>query len=100
MDINAYRKKLEKRIKNNRESFERMYREEIEGLLGLSREELDKTIPHTTALEIYDQLITVVEEASAANLKQADLKKRIMELGEVAVSIAKRVPTLAALFMK
>ena len=99
MDIDAYRKKLQERAKANRLAFEGQYREEIEGLLGLSREELDKITPDTTDLEIYDQLITVVKEASAANIAQAELKSRIMELGEVAISIAKRVPKLAALFI-
>lgn len=99
MDINAYRKKLEERAKMNRLAFEGQYREEIEGLLGLSREELDRITPDKTDLEIYDQLITVVKEASAANIAQAELKTQIMELGEVAVSIAKRVSKLAVLFV-
>lgn len=98
MDIDAYRKKLQERAKANRLAFEGQYREEIEGLLGLSREELDQITPDTTDLETYDQLITVVKEASAANIAQAELKNRIMELGKIAVSIAKHVPKLAALF--
>lgn len=98
MDIEAYRKKLQERAKANRLAFEGQYREEIEGLLGLSREELDQITPDTTDLETYDQLITVVKEASAANIAQAELKNRIMELGKIAVSIAKHVPKLAALF--
>lgn len=99
MDIDAYRKKLQERAKANRLAFEGQYREEIKGLLGLSREELDQITSDTTDLEIYDQLITVVKEASVANIAQAELKSRIMELGEVAISIAKHVPKLAALFI-
>jgi hypothetical protein len=99
MDIVAYRKKLQERAKANRLAFEGQYREEIEGLLGLSREELDRITPNTTDLEIYDQLITIVKEASAANLTQEELKDHIVELGEVAVSIAKRIPKIAALFI-
>jgi hypothetical protein len=99
MDIDAYRKKLQERAKANRRAFEGEYREEINGLLGLSREEIGKITPDTTDLEIYDQLITVVKEASAANISQTELKSRIMELGEVAISIAKHVPKLAALFI-
>lgn len=99
MDMDAYRKKLEERAKMNRLAFEGQYREEIEGLLGLSREELDRITPDKSDLEIYDQLITVVKEASAANIAQAELKTQIMELGEVAVSIAKRVSKLAVLFV-
>ncbi|MCK4788427.1 MAG: hypothetical protein KAV87_32100 [Desulfobacteraceae bacterium] len=99
MDIDAYRKRLQERARANRLAFEGQYREEIEGLLGLSREELDRITPDTTDLEIYDQLITVVKEASASNIAQAELKSRVMELGGVAISIAKHVPKLASLFI-
>jgi len=98
MDINAFRKKLQERAADNRIAFEGLYREEIEGLLGLSREEIDRITPGTTDLQTYDQLITVVKEASAANIAQAELKSRITELGEVAVKIAKHVPKLRSLF--
>ena len=97
MDLDAYRKKLKERAEANRKAFEGEYREEIEGLLGLSREEIDRITPGTTDLEIYDQLITAVKEASAANIAQAELKDRILELGDIAVKVAKRVPKLAAL---
>ena len=99
MDIEAFRKKLEKRAQENRIAFEGQYKDEINGLLGLSKKEIDSITPDTTDLEVYDQLITVVKEASAANISQAELKNRIMELGEVAVSISKRVTKLAGLFI-
>jgi len=99
MDINAFRKKLLKRAEANRLAFEGQYREQIEGLLGLSREEIDRITPGTTDLETYDQLISLVKEASAENLSQADLKEHIVEMGDIAVSIAKRVPKLASLFL-
>ena len=99
MDIDAYEKRLRERARANRLAFEGQYRKEIEGLLGLSRKELERITPDTTDLEIYDQLITVVKEASASNIAQAELKSRIMELGGVAISIAKNVPKLASLFI-
>ena len=99
MDIEAFRKKLKKRAEENRIAFEGQYKDEINGLLGLSREEIDSITPDTTDLEVYDQLITVVKEASAANISQAELKERIMELGEVAISISKHVSKLAGLFV-
>ena len=98
MDKAAFRKRLEERAKVNRQAFDGIYKEEIEGLLGLSREEIDRITPDTTDLETYDQLITVVKEASAANIAQAELKNRIMELGGIAVNIAKRIPKLSNLF--
>jgi hypothetical protein len=97
MNIENYRKKLEKRAAENRKAFEGQYREEITALLALSREEIDRITPDTTDLAVYDQLITVVKEASATNIEQAELKTSILELGEVAVSIANQVPKLAVL---
>lgn len=94
-----FREELKKRLRMNRLAFKGKYREEINGLLGLSRGEIDQITPDTTDLETYDLLITVVKEASAANISEAELKDRILELGEIAVEIAKRVPGLAALFI-
>ncbi|MBW1695939.1 MAG: hypothetical protein JRH18_04505 [Deltaproteobacteria bacterium] len=94
MDIDAFRKKLKERAEANRKAFNGIYKKEIEGLLGLSRQEIDKITPGTTDLEVYDQLITVVKEASAANVSQAELRSRIMELGQVGMAIAKRIPGL------
>lgn len=96
-DIDEFRRDLKETYKSNREAFCGKYKEEINGLLGMSREEIDQIIPGTTNLEIYDQLITVVKEASAANISRAELKLRIKELGEIGIAIAKRIPSLAAL---
>lgn len=99
MDSNAFRKKIQERANVNRKAFEGLYREEIDGLLGLSREDLKKITPEITSNEIYLQLITVVKEASAANISQAELKRNIISLGKVAIEIAKQLPKLAALFI-
>jgi hypothetical protein len=99
VDITAFRRKLQERAKANRQAFNGVFREEIEQLLGLSREEIDQITPDATDLEIYDQLITVVKEASSANISQAELKNRIAELGEVAIKIARRIPKLTGLFV-
>ena len=50
-------------------------------------------------MEIYAQLIEVVKEASATNESQAALKEQVLELGEIAVTIAKKVPSLASMFI-
>jgi hypothetical protein len=99
VDINAFRRRLLERAEANRQAFNGVFREQIEQLLGLSRDEIDQITPDATDLEIYDQLITVVKEASSANVSQAELKNRIAELGEVAIKIAKRIPTLTGLFV-
>ena len=88
---------LRRILEANHKAFEGKYREEINALLGLSREEIDKITPDTTDLETYDRLMVVVKDASTKNLKQAELKERILRLGDLAVRIAKRVPSLATL---
>jgi Glu-tRNA(Gln) amidotransferase subunit E-like FAD-binding protein len=99
MDIEEFKRRLREKMAENRQAFEGLYKDELNGLMGLSRAEIDAITPDLTDLEIYDQLITVVKEASRMNLAQAELKSRIEELGEVAVAIARKVPTLAALFI-
>ncbi len=99
MGIEEYRKKLRERAEENRKAFDGIYKDEINGLLGLSKEEIGSITSDTTDLEVYDQLITAVKDASAANIDQTELKSRIMELGEVAVEIAKKSAKLADLFI-
>ena len=98
-DIDEFRSHLKERVQSNREAFKGQYQEELNMLLGISREEIDRIIPGTTDLEIYDQLITVVKEASAANISKAELKLRIEELGEIGIAIAKQIPKLAELLI-
>ena len=80
-------------------TFVSKYADEIDGLLGLSREEIDAITPGTTDLETYDKLIAVVKDASKKNVSQAELKDRIEFLGGVAVEIAKKAGSLAKLFL-
>jgi len=86
-------------LRKNHEAFVGRYAEEINELLGLSRTEIDAIVPGTTDLEVYDQLVTVVKEASRRNLPQAELVSRIESLGDIAVTIAKRCGALARLFI-
>jgi len=97
MGVEEYREKLKERAKRNREAFMGRYRDELNALLGLSKEDIDKITPDTTDLEIYSQLISIVKEASADNIDQAELKNLIIELGKVGVEIAKRIPALVDL---
>lgn len=99
LDKEAFRKILEQRLAENRAAFEGQYADELKGLLGLSQQEIAAITPATADQKVYADLITVVQQASATNLAQADLKARIQKLGETAVAIAKRVPKLAALFV-
>ena len=97
MDIEEFKRRLREKMAENRQAFEGEYKDQINGLMGLSKTEIDSITPDTTDLETYDQLITVVKEASRVNLAQAQLKERIEELGEVATKIARKVPSLAAM---
>jgi hypothetical protein len=99
MDIEEFKRRLREKMAENRKAFEGKYKDEINALMGLSKAEIDSITPDLTDLEIYDQLITVVKEASRVNLAQAELKSRIEELGEVAIKIAEKVPTLASMFV-
>ncbi len=98
MDMEEFKRRLREKMQENRDAFEGEYADEIRGLMGLSKADIDEITPDTTDLEVYDQLITVVKEASKVNLEQALLKERIENLGQIAVEIAKKVPSLALLF--
>jgi hypothetical protein len=91
-------RELREILRRNREAFKGKYKREINDLLSISRAEIDAITPGTTDLEIYDLLIEVVKEASRRNLAQAELKDRIELLGEIAIKIAKYIPSLAVLF--
>ncbi len=72
---------------------------ELDELLGLSSDVIDRITDATdgTDKEVYLNLIEVIKEASASNLSQVELRNKIEEMGDVAVKLAKRVTSLAAL---
>jgi len=96
-DLDGFERDLATTLRNSNEAFRGKYKGELNALSGLSREEVDSITPGITDLQKYDELITVVKEASRVNMQQAQLKAQIIRLGTVAVEIAKRVPSLAAL---
>lgn len=95
----SFRERLKQRAAKNRLAFMGIYKDEINALHGLSRAEIDEITPGNTDLETYDQLIEIVKEASATNESQAALKEQIIELGEIAVQIAGKVPSLSGLLV-
>ncbi len=96
MNSEEFKRRLKEKMAENRQAFEGDYKSELNELMGLSRADIDSITPDTTDLAVYDQLITVVKEASRVNLAQALLKERIEALGDIAVKIARKVPSLAA----
>lgn len=98
MDTATFKRKLRAKMKENRKAFEGEYREQINELMGLSKADVEAVTPDTSGMEVYDQLITVVKEASSVNLSQAELKQRVEDLGGAAIQIARKVPSLASMF--
>lgn len=95
-DLEGFESDLDTTLANSRKAFEGKYKDELNALAGLSKDEIDSITLDTTDLQKYDELITVVKEASRVNLEQAALKAQILKLGDVAVTIAGRIPSLAA----
>jgi len=94
MTPKEFKARLRQKMIENRQAFEGEYKDQLTDLMGLSKTEIGEITPDSTDLEVYDQLITVVKEASRINLAQADLQSRIEELGDTAIKIAERVPSL------
>jgi len=97
-DLEGFKGRLKEDLKRGREAFKGKYAKELNELAGLSRNEIDAITPGVEDLQAYDALITVVKDASRSNLANAQLKQRIETLGSLAVKVAKKVPSLAALF--
>ncbi|MEW6701184.1 MAG: hypothetical protein AB1298_00550 [Bacteroidota bacterium] len=97
--LEDFRKRIKEQLEENRKAFEGTYKDELNGLLGLSKDDINKITPDTTDMETYESLMTIVKEASRINVSQAELKNRIEELGNIAIEIAKKVPSLAKLFL-
>lgn len=94
--MNRFRKSAEKA----NAKFFNQYGDTIKKLQGISDEDLNKLIPDTADRKIYDDLVKVVQEAETKNLQQAALVDNIKKLGNVALSIARNVPSLAAILPK
>lgn len=88
---------MNKAISDADEAFDGLYKSEVEALLAISKDEIDAITPDGTDLATYEKLMAVVRESSRKNASQAQLVSRIQAMGEVAVAIAKKVPSFAAL---
>jgi len=96
-DLDGFEADLENTLRKSRAAFVGKYKGVLNDLSGLSKDEIDAISLGDIDLQKYDELISVVKEASRVNLQQAELKNQIIKLGGVAVKIAKRVPELAAI---
>ncbi len=96
-DMSGFDSDLQKNLRQGREAFEGKYKNELEGLIGLSRGDIDGLTPDGTDVAAYDALIAIVKDASQKNLAQAALKAHIEKLGAIGIEIAKKVPALASI---
>lgn len=96
-DLEGFEQDLDEALARSREAFQGKYKDELNQLMGLSKADIDSISPGITDVQIYDQLIAVVKEASRQNMAQAQLVKRIKGLGNVAVAIAKKVPAFSGI---
>lgn len=78
-------------------AFDGLYKNELNELVGLSKEEVDSVTSGTTDLRVYAALVKVVEKASIDNESQAQLVENIKALGDLGIKIARKVPRLRAL---
>ncbi|QMU66113.1 MAG: hypothetical protein GKR88_18770 [Flavobacteriaceae bacterium] len=92
------RQRLKELAKKADESFNGKYKKELDQLMKLSKDQIEAVIPDTEDTRTYSILLKVIEEASRKNLTQAELVEDIKELGDTAIKIAKKIPTLASLF--
>ena len=96
-DADFAKKVFDQTIKETRAAFDGEYAEQIKQLGTLSPAEIDSITPDHRDVEEYHKLMAVVKAASANNVKNALLADQIRQLGTVAVSIAQKVPSLAAI---
>lgn len=96
-DLNALFAEMDRSAERARAALEGTLAAEYKGIRSLDPETIKDITPGTTDEAVYEQLMAAVQEASARNESQAQLKTRITKLGGIAIEIAKRVPTLAAI---
>lgn len=82
-------------LKRNREAFSGKYQKELKELLGLSELEILTVTGTPVDRDILEALIAAVMEASRQEVSAEELVSRIRSLGQIAVSIAKMLPSLA-----
>ena len=96
-DLEDWKRRLEDLLKAGDLHRDGRYGEDLKILRGLSVAEIDAITPGDVSGYISClKLIHLVEEASRGNMEFSTLRERVLELGAVAVEIAKKVPPLAA----
>jgi len=95
MNDDDFEKAVNEVLERNKTALMGKYSKELGSLLKLSDSQLSAIVPNRTRTATYNNLISVVNEASRANVQQADLQNKISALGKDAVNIAKLVGLFA-----
>lgn len=95
MNDEEFDKAVQDALDRNKAALMGSYSKQLGDLLKLSDAQLSAIIPEVSKTETYNNLISVIKEASRANIAQADMLNKVSALGQDAVKIAK----LAGLFV-
>jgi len=95
MNDDDFAKAVQDELDQNKAKMMGSYNKQLGDLMKLSDEQLSAIIPNVSKTETYNNLISVVKEASRANVQQADLQNKISALGQDAVKLAKLVGLFA-----
>lgn len=94
-ELDEFEAEFKAALEESHDAFNGTHKDALNELAGLSKQEIDAILPKSPRdLLEYERLMTVVKKASAKNLSNAQLVERIEGLGKVAVSVAKKVPSL------
>ncbi len=96
-NLAAFEEDLAETLKQSDVAFKSQYKDVMNELSGLSESEVDSITPGVSDLQKYDELIALIKMATKHNLDQAMLKEQIVKLGDTAMKIAEKVPSLAKL---
>lgn len=95
MDDQEFNDAVQAALDRNKAAIMGKHKNVLDALLRIPGEQLSMIVPDVSATETYNNLISIVKEASRANVQQAELENKIIALGNDAIKIAK----LAGLFV-
>jgi len=95
MNDDDFNQAVQDALDRNKAALMGSYNKQLGDLMKLSDEQLSAILPNVSKTETYHNLISVVKEASRANVQQADLENKISALGQDSVKLAKLVGLFA-----
>lgn len=95
MNDDTFNNAIQAALDSNKAKLMENYSKELGSLQALTDAQLCALIPDTSSTDTYNQLISVVQQASQTNMQQSELAGKITALGQNAVKIAKLVGLMA-----